>query len=107
MRGWKIVHDHDDGVLSIGPTRGKAVEIHVEGVAEARGGRRYLLYLGRDEEISDRHLEALQDFLQEGWPGDWDMMSAEVLSAGWGQLSPSEQDRLARREGFTLTRRLP
>ena len=107
MRGWKVHHDEEDGILSVGSTRGKPIELRIEGYAKAGSGRRYLLYSGESEELTEKHEHALLDFLEAGWPGAWDLMSAEVLSADWNDLSPSEQDRMARREGFQLTRHLP
>lgn len=106
MRGWKVTYEPEDGVLTVGPTRGKAITVHVEGYGASRGGRRYLLYRA-PEELGEKQQQALLEFLEEQCQGEWDLMEAEILSSDWNSLSHHEQDRMARREGFKLTHRLP
>ena len=106
MRGWKVSYEPEEGILTVGPTRGKAIEVQVEGYGAARGGRRYLLYRA-PEELGEKQQQALVEFLEDHCRGEWDLMEAEMLSVDWNSLSPHEQDRMARREGFQLTRKLP
>lgn len=111
MRGWKVNYAEDEGLLEVGPTRGKPRLVRIVGIGTSpREEHHYLLYdfLEDDpEELAAKAEEALCEYLGKHHGGSWDLIETAILSPHWSGMSGQERDRLLRREGFEATRRLP
>ncbi|MBI3925693.1 MAG: hypothetical protein HY319_09145 [Armatimonadetes bacterium] len=109
MRGWKVHYEPEQGILTVGPLRGKSMSVKVVGVGQSQNsGVRYLAYeLHDEEELPDKHESALVDYLNKNHQGPWELVPAEVLNNNWNGLSPRERERLLMREGFDATVELP
>ena len=113
MRGWKVSYAEDEGLLEVGPTRGKPRLVRIVGIGTSpREDHHYLLYDLIEEELIPEGLapkdeEALIEYLGKHHGGTWDLIETGILSPHWGGMAAQERDRLLRREGFEATRRLP
>lgn len=110
MRGWKVTYAEEDGLLEVGPTRGKVRELLIVGIGTSpREEHHYLLYElpEGDEELAEKPSEAVVEYLEKHHGGVWDLVEAHILSPHWASMAAQERDRLIRREGFEATDRLP
>lgn len=109
MRGWKVSYAPDKGVLSVGPTRGKASALKIVGVGHSSDSdHRYLVFEeDGQEQVTERHEQALLEYLNEHHEGLWDLVPAQVLTSSWCEMTDLEKERVLRREGFEATSSLP
>lgn len=109
MRGWKVKYSRDEGRLSIGPGKGKASAVKIVGVG--RSSTSDYLYLVFEEDgqpsLTERHEEALLEYLNENHEGPWELVPAQILTSSWHEMTELEKERVLRREGFEATSSLP
>lgn len=110
VRGWKVFYSAEEGSLTVGPTRGKLACLRIVGVAcSAQSAYSYLAFEIDDdaEDVSERHEEALREYLDKNHAGPWDLVPAQVLTSSWPEMNDVERERVLKREGFRATSILP
>ena len=98
-----VTFDPSSSIFHIDGRHGQ-VALRFEAAAQAPSGRRYLLFSPCDEDPSEEHEQSLVSHLRSTSGQEWDIVDARLLHRRWSELSQSERQRLARREGFQVAK---